>query len=172
VLAAEPRHPPVEDVEESGRKEQEPRQQAAVGQQEPSDDHVVQERGQRELPGPDARPIQPEQRGPVGPREHHSEDRRDDPLGPPGHREIAQPLWPVSVASSHGRPQATPDSNRPLVGAVRRGYGACVDEAFERSLAPRDRSYWLRQAGHDDPAPALDERLRVDVAIVGGGYTG
>jgi glycine/D-amino acid oxidase-like deaminating enzyme len=47
-----------------------------------------------------------------------------------------------------------------------------VDEAFERSLAPSDRSYWLRQAGHDDPAPALEGRTRADVAIVGGGYTG
>ena len=47
-----------------------------------------------------------------------------------------------------------------------------VDEAFERSLAPQYRSYWLRQAGRDEPAPALEGRTRADVAIVGGGYTG
>lgn len=47
-----------------------------------------------------------------------------------------------------------------------------ADESFERSQAPGDRSYWLRQAGRPQPPAALEGELRVDVAIVGAGFTG
>lgn len=47
-----------------------------------------------------------------------------------------------------------------------------VDRAFERSTSWDTRSYWLHAAGPYEPSPPLDGDLRVDVAIVGGGYTG
>jgi glycine/D-amino acid oxidase-like deaminating enzyme len=47
-----------------------------------------------------------------------------------------------------------------------------VDLAFERSKAWDARAYWLRQAGPHEPSPPLEGDLKVDVAIVGGGYTG
>ena len=47
-----------------------------------------------------------------------------------------------------------------------------VDTAFERSREWDARAYWLRQAGPHEPSPPLQGDLVVDVAIVGGGFTG
>jgi glycine/D-amino acid oxidase-like deaminating enzyme len=44
--------------------------------------------------------------------------------------------------------------------------------SFETSAAWRTRAYWLEQAGPYEPAEPLRGDLHVDVAIVGGGYTG
>jgi len=38
--------------------------------------------------------------------------------------------------------------------------------------AERHRSWWLREALTEPPGPALTGELRVDVAIIGGGFVG
>src|ERR687891_447857 len=144
LLAPEPGHPAVEDVEEPRHQEEESRDEPPSGQQERRR-RAVRHQGERgQHPGFEPRAVQAAQHEPVRPLEHPPEQRADQAGVLPRRREVAQPG--SGPAAGHGLsiPRPSRPGNRrtmlavPLAIPVEASLEPDVQEAVDARLRRMD----------------------------------